>query len=273
MIRRTRSGLTLVEVLVILAIMAVLIGMLLPATRRVREASTRIQCSNHLKQLMLGTHSFHDASPSIDLPRSSESETPDGAFLPPGCFGPGSKPDERLSWMVAVLPYVEQGNLYQRFDLKAGYAGNIPVSQTPIKVFLCPSATEQIHAEITTYVALSGVTLDAANRPRGTAGNGFMGYDRRTSLKMIADGTSNTIALIETRTDTGPWARGGHATLRGLNLNDLPLIGDNRQFGAHDTVAQAAMADGSVRAIRSSVGPTAFAAAVTIAGGEVVPLD
>lgn len=273
MTRQTRRGFTLTELLVVLAIMAVIIGMLLPATRRVRTASVRMQCSNHLKQLMMGVHSFQDASQSSDLPRSSESERPDGAFLPPGCFGPETKPNERLSWMVAVLPYVEENNLYQRFDLKAGYVGNLPVSQAPINLFHCPSASEKTQAGITTYVALSGITPGAASHPKDAAGNGFMGYHRQTSLTMITDGTSNTIALIETRSDNGPWACGGTATLRGLNFADVPLIGNQRSFGAHDTIANVAFADGSVRAIRSSVDPRALAAAVTIAGGEVVPLD
>ena len=60
-----------------------------------------------------------------------------------------------------------------------------------------------------------------------------MGYDRLTSLAMIKDGTSNTIALMETRFDLGPWARGGASTLRGFDPADVPLYGDQRPFGGH----------------------------------------
>jgi hypothetical protein len=60
----------------------------------------------------------------------------------------------------------------------------------------------------------------------GAAGNGFMGYDRLTSMSMIKDGTSNTIALMEIRFGRGPWARGGSSTLRAFDPADLPLQGE-----------------------------------------------
>ena len=100
-----------------------------------------------------------------------------------------------------------------------------------------------------------------------------MGYDRMTSGAMIKDGTSNTIALMETRFGLGPWARGGASNLRGFDPADLPLHGDQRPFGGHTGGMHVAMADGSVRFIRSSIEPKKLAAAITIAGGEVVPLD
>jgi prepilin-type processing-associated H-X9-DG protein len=126
---------------------------------------------------------------------------------------------------------------------------------------------------ITHYVALSGIGRDAAGRPAGAAGNGFMGYDRRTSMAMLKDGAANTIALMETRSDLGPWARGGASNLRGFDPADVPLHGDGRPFGGHPEGMHAAMADGSVRFIRPSIEPSKLAAAITIAGGEPVNLD
>jgi prepilin-type processing-associated H-X9-DG protein len=120
---------------------------------------------------------------------------------------------------------------------------------------------------------MSGIGHDAAEQPAGAGGNGFMGYDRLTSVKMITDGTSNTIALMETRVGLGPWARGGASTLRGFDPADLPLHGDNRPFGGHSYGMNAAMADGSVRFLSSSIDAKRFAAAITIAGGEPVDLD
>jgi prepilin-type processing-associated H-X9-DG protein len=130
---------------------------------------------------------------------------------------------------------------------------------------------------------MSGIGHDAAWQPAGAAGNGFMGYDRLTSMTMIEDGASNTIALMETQFGIGPWARGGSSTLRGFDPADLPLYGDGRPFGGHAADKRlfggqpigmnAAMADGSVRFLRSSIDPKSLAAAITIAGGEPVDLD
>jgi prepilin-type processing-associated H-X9-DG protein len=176
--------------------------------------------------------------------------------------------------MVAVLPYMEQLSLYRQFDLAKGYAGNLPAAQKVIKTFLCPAGKEGATADaVTDYVAMSGIGPDAAGQPAGAAGNGFMGYDRPTSVAMIKDGTANTIALMETRVGLGPWARGGPSTLRGFDPADVPLHGDNRPFGGHPDGMNAAMADGSVRFLRPSIDPGRLAAAITIAGGEPADLD
>jgi hypothetical protein len=183
-------------------------------------------------------------------------------------------PEERLSWMVELLPYLEQNSLYRQFDLEKGYAGNRPAVQTRVKTFLCPASKDAATTDaVTHYVAMSGIGHDAARQPASAAGNGFMGYDRLTSLAMITDGTSNTIALMETRVGLGPWARGGASTLRGFDPADVPLHGDNRPFGGHSAGMMAAMADGSVRFLHPLIDATRFAAAITIAGGESVDLE
>jgi prepilin-type processing-associated H-X9-DG protein len=78
---------------------------------------------------------------------------------------------------------------------------------------------------------------------------------------------------METRFGLGPWARGGTSNVRGLDPTDVPLHGDHRPFGGHASGMHAAMADGSVRFLRSSIEPKILAAAITIAGGERVDLD
>jgi prepilin-type N-terminal cleavage/methylation domain-containing protein/prepilin-type processing-associated H-X9-DG protein len=272
--RPARDGLTLTEVLVVTGIIAILIALLLPATRRVREPAARMQCQNHLKQLMLALHAYEATGRPAPYPATGEPDPPAGRSFPPGCFGPGTAPAERLSWMVALLPYLEQDALFRQFDVERGYAGNLTVARTRIKTFLCAAAKEEETADaVTHYVAMSGIGSAAAGQPAGAAGNGFMGYDRLTSVAMIKDGTSNTIALMETRFGIGPWARGGATNLRGFDPADVPLHGDQRPFGGHTGGMHAAMADGSVRFIRSSIEPKNLAAAITIAGGEPVNLD
>ena len=270
MSRSTRSGVTLAELIVVIAIGGILLCLFLPAVRRVREPAERAKCQNNLMQLMVAMHTFE----STGRPPTGSPNSRSERLFPPGCIGPGATPEERLSWMVALLPYLEQGSLYLQFDLETGYAENHPVSEVKIKTFLCPASKEAATGDaVTHYVAMSGIGHDAAGRPAGAAGNGFMGYDRLTSVRMIEDGTSNTIALIETRSGLGPWARGGASTLRGFDPADVPLHGDNRPFGGHSDRMHAAMADGSVRFILSSIDPKRLAAAITIAGGEPVDLD
>jgi prepilin-type N-terminal cleavage/methylation domain-containing protein len=211
-----RSAFTLVELLVVIAIIGVLVSLLLPAVQAAREAARRSQCSNNLKQFGLAQHNYSDAYKSF---------TPGGFHF---AGGTGSNADSTSwgpSWVVMVLPYIEQTNLYNIYDFKVHRSRETPnsnvVSQR-IPTAICPSdgGNKEPCTTNGTATGASGPTAFergnyAANCGSGNAfstGN-FTDYpEERGPFNLsgsttgrwyagkfadIEDGTSNTILLAE----------------------------------------------------------------------------
>jgi hypothetical protein len=137
---------------------------------------------------------------------------------------------------------------------------------------------------VTGYVAVTGVGADAASLPVGHPKAGVFGYDRKTKLKEITDGTSNTAILLEVGPSAGPWARGGYATARELDLAAGGYVGPGFAFAAPHKPSDSwfqkteyglnlGLADGSVRFVKQAISPHLLEALATAAGGEPVPED
>ena len=116
---RRHRGFTLVEMLVVLAVIAVLIGLLLPAIQKAREAANRISCANNLHQIGIAQHHYYLAN----------------GTLPPSRIG-----DKKATWMVLLLPYLEQQNQYAAWDMAATYYDQPETIRLAVlKTYLCPT--------------------------------------------------------------------------------------------------------------------------------------
>jgi prepilin-type N-terminal cleavage/methylation domain-containing protein len=200
MYARTR-GFTLVELLVVIAIIGVLVALLLPAVQSAREAARRSQCLNNLRQVGLAMHNYVDTFDRL----------PVGAYG--CCWG---------TWQVAVLPYLEQGNLGNLYhhenkfgvpvdNARYSHAPNFPVTKTRLKVLTCPTDTtpaRTANSGITyhNYVVNFGNTI---YNQTDFAGVIFLGApffevtgvnDKRPGIRFaqITDGLSNTLMNAET---------------------------------------------------------------------------
>jgi prepilin-type N-terminal cleavage/methylation domain-containing protein len=129
---RRQAGFTLVELLVVIAIIGLLVALLLPAVQAAREAARCVQCKNNLRQHILAMHNYHD----------THNVLPKGGSGVASLTIPAAKARACLSWGAAILPWLEQANLYSTINQNEPYlhADNLAAGQTVLKVFLCPTA-------------------------------------------------------------------------------------------------------------------------------------
>ena len=297
-----RHGFTLIELLVMVAIIAVLLGLLIPAVQKAREAASRMQCANHLKQLGRAMHNYHDTY---------------GKFPPGQVKGPypevGVYGRINHGWAVFILPYLEQQPLCDlyHFNLDASDPGNQGVVAHPLKNFWCPSAPEQDRyfsgGPFATYgglgacgdyaptwgvdpiLAILGFVDPAADY------RGVLVPNEMTRLTQVSngDGASNTLLLTEDAGRPrswqagragpdqavvgGPWAGFNTGiTLKGSTRDGtrqpgpcaLNCTNNHEVYSFHTGGAEAVFADGHVRFLKGGMDIRCMARLITRAGGE-----
>lgn len=229
--RPVRKGFTLAELLVVVAVIAVLVALFLPAVQRVREAARRAACANHLHQLGVAIHNYLDAH----------------QCLPPGCVnetGPVSNAPVGYhhGWIVQLLPHLESRPLAHSLDERRSiYAPeHRALRAVAVPVLICASdpgprvsSRGGIAAALSNYAGMHHpveAPIDATN-------HGLLFLNSRVRVADIPDGTAYTIIageILRDGDDLG-WASGTRATLRNAGAFPSTLPGRPAAVGARPT--------------------------------------
>lgn len=198
-----RTAFSLIEIIVVISVLGVLVGLLLPAIQSVRDTASRASCQNNFHQIGLALHDYHGIHNRFP-PEASDADL----ALPNATT---RSPAKLLSWMVHLLPQLEQSALWE-ISVEACRSGARPNQSpphvgfvTPVKIYTCPSDGRLATAHntklgkvvaFTSYIGVAG----SVNFPLGTSPPllaGVFGYYPGCRLADVTDGTSNTLSVGE----------------------------------------------------------------------------
>ncbi|MFO0900308.1 MAG: DUF1559 domain-containing protein [Pirellulales bacterium] len=187
--RLGRAGFTLVELLVVLAIIGILIGLLLPAVQQAREAARSMSCKNNLRQMGLAIQLYADAHKGF----------------PPGCTLAIGAPSHSFSVHARILPYIEQANLQSLIRFDRSYTEQPDVTKARVSIFLCPSEQNSMPVTVgaltyqpTNYGVNFG-TWFIWNPNTQEIGSGAFAVNKAMRPSQFEDGLSNTIGFAEVK--------------------------------------------------------------------------
>jgi prepilin-type N-terminal cleavage/methylation domain-containing protein len=306
--QQRRVGFTLIELLVVIAIIAILTALLVPAVQKVREAASRIQCANNLKQIGLAAHAYHDTN----------------KFLVPAWLGDnGIDPDGWASWAVLLLPHLDQGPLYSQWNLDYPASTQTPSAyQQQLSVYHCPARPAFVQSQgdfvasgggLSDYGACFGVAANGSNSDGAIIPTANMGQSTTTdangnpvlkpgwrgqlTLASIMDGTSNTLMFGEKHVRPNSLrGKNEDRSIFGGQNNSIrrkagidPATGDQRPLrvptdqngalantsfgGPHPGMCQFVLCDGTVRSFPVSTDLQTLSYLITRNDGNSVPLE
>jgi hypothetical protein len=238
-----------------------IIGSLIMVLLYVQEIHQVAACTNNLRRIGEAINNYSDHNDH---------------YYPPGTIPNGTlKPQQRLSWEAAIVPYFLEGGVAgktagKQWEKLAGEiafkeAWDAPANaglRKNVLVFLCPTFAHELspgQVGLTSYVGVAGVGDEAATLPRGDANAGFFGYERLLRETDISARLDATMTAIETTQENGPWPAGGRSTVRGVPLDCDRYIGTSAPFGGlHRAGTNILWAEGSVHIVTEKVDPELF---------------
>jgi hypothetical protein len=254
----------IVTVVVVILVVLAAGGLALVGVGKVRQAAARAQCSNNLKQIALALDNY--------------ATTYDGQVPQASIPNPRLPPERRLSWLVAIVPFVEATDLYSKIDKEKGWYAleNRFAALQPWMVYRCPSAPHHLPDSPlipSNYIGIAGLGDDAALLPEKHPRAGYFGHERKLNLKDI-DNKGGLVVVVDTAHVTGPWTAAGDPTVRGLDPDRETNLGPGAPFGGtHNGGALAGLADGSFRFLAPATDAGVFEAMATLQGSKDVEPD